>query len=77
MIDDELVWQRREVTGESAHVCERCGRPMSANLVRQAADETTADGGGGMRVCADCVDAIERGIDPIELDEEDELDLVR
>lgn len=71
MIDEELTWQQREITGESVHVCERCGRPVGANLLRQAADDTTADGGGGMRVCADCLDAIDRGMAPLDLDEDD------
>ena len=77
MIDEELTWQQREITGEKVHVCERCGRPVSASLVRQAADETTADGGAGMRICVDCQNAIERGIDPVELDEDDVPELVR
>ena len=45
MIDDELTWQRREITGETVHVCESCGRPVSEYLLRQAGDDTTDDGG--------------------------------
>ena len=77
MIDDELTWQRREVTGETVHVCEKCGRPVSEYLMRQAADDTTPDGGAGMRICAACHEAIESGTDPVELDEEDDLELAR
>lgn len=76
MTDDELVWQRREITGTAVHVCENCGRPVSGSLLRQAADETTPDGGSGMRICADCLEAIERGTAPLELDDEDEVEMV-
>jgi len=71
MIDDELAWQQREITGATVHVCENCGRPVGASLLRQAAEHTTADGGGGMRICADCLDAIKRGMAPLDLDEDD------
>lgn len=77
MIDDELIRQQREITGETVHVCENCGRPLRAGFLRRATDDTTADGGGGMRICPDCLDAIGRGTDPVELDEEDDLELVR
>ncbi|HEX5166025.1 MAG TPA: hypothetical protein VFV93_11560 [Thermomicrobiales bacterium] len=73
MIDEELVWQRREITGETVRVCENCGRPMDIALLRQAADDTTDDGGPGMRICPDCLDAMARGVDPVELDDEDDL----
>jgi hypothetical protein len=77
MIDEELTWQQRDITGETVHVCEKCGRPMRADLLRQAADDTTDDGGAGMRICPVCLEAIARGVDPVELDEEDDLELVR
>jgi hypothetical protein len=77
MIDEELIWQRREITGETVHVCENCGRPVSAYLLRQAEDDTTDDGGAGMRICPACYEAIASGTAPVELDEEDELELVR
>ena len=76
MIDEELTWQQREITGEAAYACENCGRPVSAALLREVPDETTADGGAGMRVCAACLEAIERGTAPVELDVEDEPELV-
>ncbi len=77
MIDDELAWQRREITGETVHVCEKCGRPMSDYYLRQTADETSADGGAGMRICAACYETIERGIEPLELDEDDDVTAIR
>jgi hypothetical protein len=77
MIDEELTWQQREITGETIHVCERCGRPVSDALLRHAADDTTPDGGAGMHICADCLSAIERGVEPVELDDEDDLELAR
>ena len=77
MIDEELVWQRREITGTTVHVCENCGRPVGETLLYLADAETTADGGPGMRICADCREAIGRGTAPVELDEEDDIELVR
>jgi hypothetical protein len=73
MIDEELIWQRRDITGETIRVCENCGRPMDASLLRRADDETTADGGAGMRICPDCLNAMARGTDPVELDDDDDL----
>jgi hypothetical protein len=71
-MNEELIWQQREITGEAVYACENCGRPVSAALLREIPDETTADGGVGMRVCAACLEAIERGTAPVELDDEDE-----
>jgi hypothetical protein len=76
MIDEELIWQKREVTGEAVLACENCGRPVSATLLRDVPDETTADGGAGMRICAACLEAIERGTEPVELADDDELEPV-
>ena len=76
MIDEELTWQQREITGTTVHVCENCGRPLTAAIMRQADDDTSDDGGGGMRICADCYEAIERGTAPIELDDDEDLEPV-
>ncbi|HYI14430.1 MAG TPA: hypothetical protein VEX37_03495 [Thermomicrobiales bacterium] len=77
MIDEELTWQRREISGETVQVCEKCGRPMSDALLRLSADETSADGGAGMRICPACFEAMASGTAPVELDDEDDLEPVR
>jgi hypothetical protein len=71
MRDDELGWESREITGTATLACERCGRPVSPMSLRHAEDDASADGGAGMRICADCLDAIERGTEPIELDDDE------
>jgi len=76
MIDDELILQQREIAGDAVHLCENCGRPISAALLRHIPDETTADGGVGMRICVACLEAIERGTEPVELEDEDVTDPV-
>jgi hypothetical protein len=37
----------------------------------------TAAGGSGMRVCPDCLQALERGTEPVELADDDEPEFVR
>ena len=71
MIDEELTWQQREITGTAVRVCERCGRPIDATEMQMVDDETSADGGTGMRICADCMNAIARGADPVDLADDD------
>lgn len=76
MIDDELVLQQRDITGTTVHVCENCGRPVGGSFLWQVADGTAVDGGSGMRICPDCLEAFERGTAPVELDDEDDAEIV-
>lgn len=74
MIDEELALQQRDVTGERVQVCERCGRPLIGNPSLPVAPRSPlADPTDGIGVCASCWLAVETGMDPIPMDDEDNL----
>jgi hypothetical protein len=75
-MDEELLAQRREVTGEQAvATCERCGRPVldgqAKTLVQGPLQKVDPE--SRMRLCATCWEGVERGeieVEPIALDDE-------
>ena len=62
MVDEEIVGQRREITGETAATCDFCGLPVSRmSLVRVEGASRLAEPVETLHVCESCRARIERG----------------
>ena len=62
MIDDEIVGQRREITGETVATCDFCGLPVPrTSLVQVDGASRLAEPVETLHVCESCRARIERG----------------
>mgnify|MGYP000692800299 CR=1 FL=1 len=76
-MDEELVAQRREITGDAPVAdCERCGRPLADGDAKTFVQGPLqrVDPESRLRLCADCWEGVERGvIDAQPLEDDDEV----
>lgn len=75
MYEDEIIGQRRyfSSTGTAPATCERCGIPLAeADATALTGSATYGDPDEPARLCPDCRDLIAKGLEPVELADDDE-----
>lgn len=75
-MDDELVGQRRDVTGERAQTCELCGRPIAQADVVVLERLTSMEPETELRICSACKQQMEANELPVEVEKDPESLLV-
>jgi hypothetical protein len=67
MIDEEIVGQQREITGQSVAICDFCRLPVPrTSLVRVEGASRLAEPVEALHICESCRERIERGEFPLD-----------
>lgn len=73
-MDEELVGQLKEISGDTVAVCELCGTPADALTVVVMERRSSGVPESDVRVCASCLRQIEAGELPVEPADDDLVD---
>lgn len=69
-MDDELVGQLKEISGDAIAVCELCGKPTDTLTVVVIERRSSGTPETDVRVCASCHRQIEAGELPLDPDDD-------
>jgi hypothetical protein len=71
-MDDELIGQLREVTGERISTCELCGRPTVESDIVVLERRSPLEPEEGLRICSVCKRQMEANELPVEVEKDAE-----
>jgi hypothetical protein len=69
MMDEELVGQLREISGDTFVACDLCGKPVDGVTVVVLERRSSGAPETGVRICASCRRQMQAGELPLEPDE--------
>jgi hypothetical protein len=58
-MDDELIGQMREITGETFATCDLCGKPTASSTIVVMERRSSGSPEAEARVCPDCLRRLE------------------
>ena len=72
MVEDEQARQQHEISGEEFLFCDRCGKPLERSGARliERTQSPEAELVEDVWLCADCLQAIEKGEAEVEIGSE-------
>ena len=75
-MDEELIGQLREVTGERILTCELCGRPTAEADIVVLERRSPLEPEEGLRICSACKRQMEASELPVEIEKDVEAQAV-